>query len=1221
MATQNGLTEGLDSDSEDEIFFGPVSAKEKMIATPLQNRRTEIFLPERFNFYQHSSVSLSEEDDYRISDSDMLFQALSSADSGDMTENEISHSKELSQEEREIICTDISSSLFGSMQGSNVKTDADDSMKVLFTDDSKNDEFDDVTDNTMGSIQNVLCVKSDNCAEPSTVISEMHIGDTGIVVSWPIYPQTFDGEAKFEESIGRISTTNTGEAFHTNILEQLRDGSDAVTLQPECIQDCLEMKGVSEINSDVVNYKETREKENINPKLQGFISCVPEQQITLDVTEGTSVTANSLEKDSSTCASEYRNTEARVITEMERELISCMSEQQINPDDIEGSGMTADLERYSHIDIPEEQMNPHLTEGTDMIAGREGDSLMCVSEHQINTSETPEAGMVVDSICSLEKITLDCSSESQTKNVVISHLLSTENDQEHVNNERKSDKISCNRDSEFENGDAEGVIKEENAMKVLSLDEVKNRSFSCEPTEEVNSISASHTENGIGSVTKGAAEETEQQADHCDISGTHTVFTYDVILNAEEKKTLLQNKSRECFNISEQHSMLGEIGKSQDLTSEDTSVLSGSHKDFNMSAEELCSSDPQNQYSQSRQVDSSTESCGIANKGLILSQTPDLDSCSSSSSSSACYLNDLGKEKMPGTCEKISFTSVLSSDSQDVAISHPELPMQNSYFLREGQVVNKEIITESYLEDSLSKLDSLEINDSESDREINDGESDSESKSPGRQFNDTIEEVEMFLKYGPSYGEEVKTGKVYGAESPANPVTSKDFCDDGIADKQDESVIGPRKSSVSSLVSNFNPEINSTHDPFLKNQMSDHSDKSCAGIPDVKQKSELVFQSPSKSVPPPKPPRNINLVCESPKKSPLKTSLKDSHVKFSSKLLSVQKPAKRDVCVISKEVSSNSNPVTPRPTVDVRTPSSNPIKMSRTHFSSPKNNPRIVKTPGVTPKCSVKRLVSAPNTVTGATRSVSMINSKEKIIQTRTPGTLHLNRAVSKQGIHSAQRKVTYGLLEKPVRSGLPPCPTPSRTPRAMKSEKGLLVTKHLRHGGLDIVSPVARYLRENPPPSLIVNVKPRHKLQGEGEKASFNPNVKVSSKAGKDDRGKIKAGKLVTPVLPTTVYSSAVPVLLDDAENKENERQRRCQEIASRTQPAYVIKHKGRVKVPKACVGDETEGSSPKRIDKIQRDLKSVANSPRQVTSLRGSLMEVSIYESHKTQYSNTLK
>ncbi|XP_066967864.1 uro-adherence factor A-like [Macrobrachium rosenbergii] len=1221
MATQNCLTEGLDSDSEDEIFFGPVSAKEKMIATPLQNRRTEIFVPERFNLNQHSSVSLSEEDDYRISNSDMLFQALSTADSDDVNESETTYSKELSQEEREISCTDILSSLNGSMQGSNMKTDADDSMKVLCTDDSKRDEFDEVTDNTITSTQKVLCVKSDNCAEPSNLISELHIGDTGIVVSWPVYPQTCDGESKFQGSpIGRISTISTGGDSCTNISEQLTDSCDTVTSQPVCMQDCLEMKGVSEISSGAVNYKETSEEGNMNPKLQDFTSCVPEQQITVAVTEGTSITANSLEEDSFTCVSEYRSTEATVmITEMERELLSCVSEQQINHDDTEGSGMTADLERYSHICISEDQMNPHVTEGTDMTAGRERDSLIYLSEHQINTSETQEADMVVDSICSIEKMTLDCSSESETKNIAISHLLNTENEEEQVINERKSDKISCNRDSEFGNGDAEGIIREENTTKVLSLDEVRNSSFSCGPTEEIKiSISASHSENGIGNMTKGAPEEIDQQADHSDISGTHTVSTCDVILNAEEKKTpLLQNKSRECFNISEQHSMLGEVGKSQDLTSEDISVLSGSHKDFEVTAEELCSSEPQSQHSQSRQVDSSAESCGIANKGLILSQTPDLDSCSSSSS--AYDFNDLGRVQMPGNCEKISFTSVLSSDSQDVAISRPELPMQS---LKEGHVVsNEEIITNSsILEDSVSKLDSLKIND---------GESDSESESSGRQFNDTIEEMEMFLKYGPSYGEEVKTGKVYGAELAANLVTSKDFLDDGIADKQDESVIGPRKSSVSSLVSNFNPEINSTHDPFLKNQVPDHSDKSCAVIQDVKQKSELVFQSPSKSVPPPKPPRNINLVCESPKKSPLKTSLKDSQVKIPSKLLSVQKPAKKDACLISKEGSSKSNPVTPRPAVDAKTPSSNTMKVSRTHFSSPRNNPRIVKTPSALPKSSVKRLVSAPNTVAGVTRSISMINSKEKIIQARTPGTLRtvggiksLNRAASKQGTHSAQQKITFGLSEKPVaRSGLPPCPTPSRTPRAMKSGKGPLIAKHLRHGGLDIVSPVAQYLRENPPPSLIVNVKPRHKLQGEVEKASFNPNVQVSSKAAKGDRGKIKPAKLVTPVLPTTVYSSAVPVVLDDAENKENERLRRCQEIALKTQPAYVIKHKGRVKLPKGSVNDGTEGSSPKRIDKIQRDLKSATNSPRQVTSLRGSLMEVSLYESHKTQYSNTLK
>ena len=46
----------VDSDSEDEIFFGPVTEKEEVIAAPLRNRKTEIFVPGTTPLYRRSSV-------------------------------------------------------------------------------------------------------------------------------------------------------------------------------------------------------------------------------------------------------------------------------------------------------------------------------------------------------------------------------------------------------------------------------------------------------------------------------------------------------------------------------------------------------------------------------------------------------------------------------------------------------------------------------------------------------------------------------------------------------------------------------------------------------------------------------------------------------------------------------------------------------------------------------------------------------------------------------------------------------------------------------------------------------------------------------------------------------------------------------------------------------------------------------------------------------------
>ncbi|XP_068233233.1 uncharacterized protein [Palaemon carinicauda] len=1202
MAAHSCAMEALDSDSEDEIFFGPVSAKERIIATPLQNRRTEIFLPQKHLFCLDSSPPSSKDDVYLISDSDKeLSQALSTEvaiDSADINENGTAYLEGPSIKEFEIDSPDVSSSP-GSIQKG-----------IVTTDDDLRCEFDEVIGTADASIQNNLILESGNdSVEPSSLISEMHIGDTGIVVSWPVYPETCEGAAEFQGlSMEKTPENNAGEVFVTEIPEQQPDSCGFVTLQPLSVEECKDIQGISEVRSDV-SYNES----------------IKEQQTTFDATQEINMIANSMKKDSVIFMSE-QNTEGTVmITDNEGNLLTCVSPHQITPGATEESDMNVDLERFSPICMSEPKITACVNERTNI----ERDLFSCMSECRITTDvEYPVEGdsliehqinegtdILADSICKLERITLDCVSESDEG----PKLLCTENDEEQTE-ERTSSEISCYNEAsltsgnELENNDVESIIKKGDEANLLSFVGVNSSSLSCGPSEEINmDISASYSGNEIGNIATEILEETKHQTNDSELSGAHTVSTNDVSDVEKKETSLVSEKSSECVNISEQRIICKEVDQSQNQSSKDMSSVNNNCENIDVSSEHFCSSERQNQFSCSGEVDSSAESCGVANEGLIFSQTPDLDSCSSSSI--ARELSDSAKVQILGNNERIS-TSMVSSDCSQYAEKSPaELDAQNLNSLKECYLANDVEITASPIsKDSSTKSDSDEDGD----------EIGNESCSSGSSFNDTIEEMEMFLKYGPNYGEVKRNKKNAGAES-TSPLISKDFYD-GMAGQQDESVIGPRKSSISSIVSNFNPEINSTQDPCLKSQKSNNSSKISVMTQNVKQDNELVMRSPSKSVPPPKPPRNINLLCESPRSPSMKSTPKDHH-QFSPKV-SAQKPTKREVCLTSKQLTNKSSPVTPRIASDARMPSSNPTKIPKTNYSSPMHNPRMIKTPGVTPKGNVKRLAKTPNTVTGVTRSVSLINSKEKQLQVKTPGTFHKamglrfeNRATPKQITHSAQQKTTPVLPERLLaRPGLPPCPASSRTPRPFKSERGPLIKRHLRPGGLDIVSPVAQYLRENPPPSLVVNVKPRHKLQGEVEKASINTDVQVSKEA-KEDKDIRKHKKRITPVLPTAVYSSAVPVVLDDAENKENERLRRCQEVAPGSQPVYVIKHKGRVRLPKEAFETVTKDSSPKRSDKSQRDLKAAASSPRQVTSLRGSLMEVSLYESHKTQYSNTLK
>ncbi|XP_045599146.2 serine-rich adhesin for platelets [Procambarus clarkii] len=522
-------------------------------------------------------------------------------------------------------------------------------------------------------------------------------------------------------------------------------------------------------------------------------------------------------------------------------------------------------------------------------------------------------------------------------------------------------------------------------------------------------------------------------------------------------------------------------------------------------------------------------------------------------------------------------------------------------------------------------------------------------------FNDTIEEMEMMLKYGVNYGEAIKNDVI-----PLDNSTRKSSIDNdnNMQHMVDDSIIDiPRKSSIASSVSNFQPVLESTRESLYQ-----------------ETKKVNILQSPSKQhsmlkrEPPPKPPRNIFSPSVTPKKTIyIKASTPNTPKHTTPRSMEVKGKCTYNRVTPTKKMARVLNE-TPQKLGFEKNKSFTPIKTTASKLKSPSTVPRN------------------PIHCSGPTRSGSLTNIRKGLelgqspvrtptSQPRIVSRLHPQTSLSTHNTPVVQ-KFSYGMLGKQPAtcSRLPPRPTPKRalksilkqTPtegRNLQAQSRVnfpskapspAIPRYLKPKR-NIESPVAKYLKENPPPSLMLNIKPRHKISPQkmqSELASMkNPEQILDAHQGRCgahseqqqqspklcedmESSFVKQGTVLSniqdnlnilqskmesnqacaerecilkqptpadmeePCLPSVVYSSAVPVVLDEEKNKENDRMRRFMEVLTDKQPASVLKHKGRVKVPKVTF--QTPPSFP---------------------SARGSLMEVSLHESHEAHYTNTLR
>ncbi|XP_042214149.1 chitinase-like protein PB1E7.04c [Homarus americanus] len=576
------------------------------------------------------------------------------------------------------------------------------------------------------------------------------------------------------------------------------------------------------------------------------------------------------------------------------------------------------------------------------------------------------------------------------------------------------------------------------------------------------------------------------------------------------------------------------------------------------------------------------------------------------------------------------------------------------------------------------------------------------TQSPCPKFNDTIEEMEMMLKYGLSYGEGnqkkvVEAGGSVGKDSSDVKVPdNKDNTFENIAD--DPIVCSTRSSSIASAVSNFQPVLESTR----ASSYQEHFMTPRVHVEDVGSNETRVIFSPSKALseikkgPPPKPPRKFCSPDVSPQKNschktPTQCILKSFSVGAKeTELINVHKMSTR------RQIPQVSKITTPKQ-----------VKGDKIKFYTPKQ-PSVIQSSGRTPS-------SAPPTGLGLANSGSSTKFQKISRPGQSPAnTPNLPRSATRFQPHTPVsrhhtptiQKSSNVLKKQPTPySSLPPRPTPNKigkfimkqpsnrgikqyTPQERSTQTQLKVNSaskapssspfkinNLRFkSGMNIESPVAKYLKENPPPPFLVNVKSRHKISPLKTKDECSPRKKphqlVNQTESKEHHAQYQEAPRVTEVvetsfakrevaltriqdnlnrlglrmksrqtseeeelvqpvhinkkenvLPKAMYSSAVPIILNKEDNKENERLRRRMKMLTDNQPALVMKHKGHRMMSKVTFEENLiDGLSPKD-SRSPTHKKGVISFPEPRPSLTGSLLEVSIYESHEAQYTNALK
>ncbi|KAK7071849.1 hypothetical protein SK128_018298, partial [Halocaridina rubra] len=880
----------MDSDSEDEIFFGPITAKEEAIAAPLRNRKTEVYVPGLGYLQRRSSVpSLSslEEEDYRI-----WKCSIEAPCSGEVAELITS---EFSIEDKQMVLT----------CKERVADVALPSNENIFGVDETDVEACNSNGHSFCNQQNSL--SSDNY---------------DISTSSERIKQPMEGEPLYIEQVERTASVTD---YETGSLETAHNDHAEVHLNISVdITECNQLKTSTGIAEDCTS-------ENTEGILEESLS--------------------SLKGKETQAEGEVINQENAALEELTEELLPCISESYVL------------------------EIGKSLPQSRPAVDDKVGEDIPIVKENFRNSEAADESieyqTESIESTHTLKPSLVSENTESEALGILEENtkiLFPTAKQTDSLETVKDCRNISpaatAIEDIVSDVGGTEDEAARPQDCYIASSDECKNIFSTIQEVsntmEQIKSQCASYEDFGDkiqvikgGMDLKNSLERKEIDAHHEDVMETTSICTQAFAVgNISE---VLDENVVACFSSSK----IQNSSEMSLLTQTPTVFKNGSSTSTQRDAP-LPSQD----------VDSGTESYGTINKGLIYTHSQDI--ASDCSSVSCDYPSTLAFQ----TAQDSSLS--LRSSDPDVNSSAWSLSVKSSHSHppHSGELESNN--SNSFVDSILSNDDKL----CEATSPSNTINSPNDSAQNDERFNDTIEEMEMLLKYGLNYvGAEGVLSISGDDESPSGEMHD---CNEVAADgMQNESIVSPRKSSVMSSVSYFDPRFNSTSVPDVKKYSDADTQRNI--LTQESLDPPFTTQNVIKNLPPPKPPRNAHFIGVSPEK-PIHVETCTSDFPLKSDTVSVITSERK---IINNAILENDFlPKTKQPTCRPGTSQNNPSTPRPGYGNVKPSTPR----PVAKPKQNVSTNQQNGTTSSGISRSVSLNLLKENKMKTpvqMSPSCLH----------------------------------------------------------------------------------------------------------------------------------------------------------------------------------------------------------------------------------------
>ncbi|XP_050718285.1 serine-rich adhesin for platelets-like [Eriocheir sinensis] len=463
-------------------------------------------------------------------------------------------------------------------------------------------------------------------------------------------------------------------------------------------------------------------------------------------------------------------------------------------------------------------------------------------------------------------------------------------------------------------------------------------------------------------------------------------------------------------------------------------------------------------------------------------------------------------------------------------------------------------------------------------------------------FNDTLEEINQFLKYGVEYGER-------GAMIPSNGTPQRHL------NSRDPAECSPGKVACSPQDLNCASDESDNSPIYPERKPTDNSHREPSNC--------LVNPSPS----PQHPDSGLREHCALPASPRFNDTLEeieqflkygvdyeDTSASGAGSQGFINSSAGSSSCSSSfqppLESTRASGAVTPvvndeekKPslqqeqhstaTVSVKkTPLASPLHAKTLHATAAQSLPAATTKPGlarpvqrVTPTSRAQVCLPHSQPVKASVGSAMKASHIPKVMksQPHTPTTSKLQPTASRVKLQLGSCVAT----PTPKAAGLPPHPQRRLAPRLLP-KKPQAPTSDVRHQRAQwhkiVASPLAKELRNNPPPPLVVNIKstssqsPWHPPSTSCQQSYQPP---TSSCNLFPNGGKVQRAAEGTPspkvchdvqdsrVLPVVNYKTGMSVVLNKKDNKENTRRQCCKPPTPVTE-VKVIKHTGRMMVAK---------------------------------------------------------